>query len=165
MEPIDGTLRTRPERTGATAPYQLADDDGRPSAGEAWAQRPEPATGPVNHDHPPLPPHVVVLFGGTGDLARRKLLPGLFHLSRAGLLPECRIVATSLDDLDDAEYHELARAACDEFARGVRHRRALAPVPRAHQLRPRVGWPHGARPSRGRRPNPPSAVSPGGSTT
>ncbi len=39
--------------------------------------------------HSPIPPHVIVLFGATGDLARRKLLPGLFHLSRAGLLPAC----------------------------------------------------------------------------
>ena len=31
--------------------------------------------------------HVIVLFGATGDLARRKLLPGLFHLASAGLLP------------------------------------------------------------------------------
>ena len=46
----------------------------------------------------PLRPHVIVLFGATGDLARRKLLPGLFHLSQAGLLPECRIVGTSLDE-------------------------------------------------------------------
>ena len=33
-------------------------------------------------------PHVIVLFGATGDLARRKLLPGLLHLSEAGLMPE-----------------------------------------------------------------------------
>ena len=52
--------------------------------------------------HAPATPHVIVLFGATGDLARRKLLPGLFHLSRAGLLPDCRIVATSLEELDDA---------------------------------------------------------------
>ena len=31
-------------------------------------------------------PHVVVLFGATGDLSRRKLLPGLLHLYEAGLL-------------------------------------------------------------------------------
>ncbi len=42
----------------------------------------------------PLKPHVIVLFGATGDLAQRKLLPGLLHLSLAGLLPECRIVGT-----------------------------------------------------------------------
>ncbi len=28
----------------------------------------------------PVKPHVIVLFGATGDLARRKLLPGLLHL-------------------------------------------------------------------------------------
>jgi hypothetical protein len=73
---------------------------------------------PVTEDHAALPPHVIVLFGGTGDLARRKLLPGLFHLSRADLLPECFIVATALDELDDEEYRDMARKACDEFARG-----------------------------------------------
>ena len=31
--------------------------------------------------------HVIVLFGATGDLAKRKIIPGLFHLSVAGLLP------------------------------------------------------------------------------
>ncbi|MHB1088984.1 MAG: glucose-6-phosphate dehydrogenase [Acidimicrobiales bacterium] len=32
--------------------------------------------------------HVIVLFGATGDLAKRKIIPGLFHLAAAGLLPE-----------------------------------------------------------------------------
>ncbi len=64
----------------------------------------------------PLRPHVIVLFGATGDLARRKLLPGLFHLEQAGLLPECRIIGTSLDDLDTAGFRTFARAALDEFA-------------------------------------------------
>ncbi len=76
------------------------------------------ASTPADLDHPPVPPHVIVLLGATGDLARRKLLPGLFHLFRAGLVPECRIVATSLEDLDDESYHRLVRSACDEFARG-----------------------------------------------
>ncbi|MBS4753492.1 glucose-6-phosphate dehydrogenase [Nocardioides sp. zg-ZUI104] len=35
-----------------------------------------------------LPPHVLVLFGATGDLAARKLFPGLYHLAAAGRLPE-----------------------------------------------------------------------------
>jgi len=64
----------------------------------------------------PLRPHVMVLFGGTGDLARRKLLPGLFHLAQAGLLPECRILGTSLDELDDDGFRAFARDALDEFA-------------------------------------------------
>jgi glucose-6-phosphate 1-dehydrogenase len=41
-------------------------------------------------------PHVIVLFGATGDLARRMLLPGLARLARAGLLPdEYRIIGSS----------------------------------------------------------------------
>jgi glucose-6-phosphate 1-dehydrogenase len=64
----------------------------------------------------PLHPHVIVLFGATGDLARRKLLPGLLHLSQVGLVPECRIVGTSLDDLSADEFRRFARQACDEFA-------------------------------------------------
>jgi glucose-6-phosphate 1-dehydrogenase len=64
----------------------------------------------------PLRPHVMVLFGATGDLARRKLLPGLFHLAQAGLVPDYRIVGTSLDDLDDDGFRAVARRALDEFA-------------------------------------------------
>jgi glucose-6-phosphate 1-dehydrogenase len=70
----------------------------------------------------PLPPepeeHVIVLFGATGDLARRKLLPGLFRLARAGLLPAgYRIVGTSRSSLSDAEFREFAREAVAEFGR------------------------------------------------
>jgi glucose-6-phosphate 1-dehydrogenase len=66
----------------------------------------------------PLKPHAIVLFGATGDLARRKLIPGLLHLTRAGLLPESRIVGTSLDDVDVDGFRKLAREACDEFGKG-----------------------------------------------
>ena len=62
-------------------------------------------------------PHVVVLFGATGDLARRKLLPGLLHLLEAGLLDMCRIVGTSLDDLDTDRFVKQSRQAVDEFSR------------------------------------------------
>ena len=62
-------------------------------------------------------PHVIVLFGATGDLARRKLLPGLLRLSHAGLLPECVIVGTSLEDLDDEAFCQFALDACRQFAR------------------------------------------------
>ncbi|MGO8869878.1 MAG: glucose-6-phosphate dehydrogenase [Acidimicrobiales bacterium] len=65
----------------------------------------------------PLHPHVIVLFGATGDLARRKLLPGLLRLSQSGLFPEYRVVGTSLDDFDDEAFHAFARRACEEFAR------------------------------------------------
>jgi glucose-6-phosphate 1-dehydrogenase len=61
-------------------------------------------------------PQVVVLFGATGDLARRKLVPGLFHLSSVGFIPGCRIIGVSLDDLDVDGFRIFARGAVDEFA-------------------------------------------------
>ena len=64
----------------------------------------------------PLKPHVIVLFGAAGDLSRRKLIPGLLHLSQTGLLPECRIVATSLENYDDDGFRNFAREACTEFS-------------------------------------------------
>ncbi len=60
--------------------------------------------------------HVIVLFGGTGDLARRKLLPGLFRLAQAGLLPDrYRIIATSRGNLTNEAFRERAKAAAQEF--------------------------------------------------
>ena len=61
-------------------------------------------------------PQVVVLFGATGDLAKRKLLPGLFHLATVGFIPGCRIIGVSLDDLDAEGFRAVARAALDEFS-------------------------------------------------
>jgi glucose-6-phosphate 1-dehydrogenase len=62
-------------------------------------------------------PHVVVMFGATGDLARRKLLPGLLHLSCSKLAPEMRVIGTSLDELDSKTFREeVAHKACKEFA-------------------------------------------------
>ena len=62
-----------------------------------------------------IAPHVVVLFGATGDLARRKLLPGLTRLLLSHLAPDLEIVGTSLEDLDDDSFRAFARAAVDEF--------------------------------------------------
>ena len=62
-------------------------------------------------------PQVVVLVGATGDLSRRKLIPGLLHLASAGFIPALRIVGMSLDALDAEGFRKLARAACDESAR------------------------------------------------
>src|SRR5919112_6000034 len=61
-------------------------------------------------------PHVIVLFGATGDLSRRKLLPGMLHLFQAGLLKESRIIGTSLDDYDDEQFQKVVREACEEFS-------------------------------------------------
>jgi glucose-6-phosphate 1-dehydrogenase len=64
----------------------------------------------------PRYPQVVVLVGATGDLARRKLLPGLFHLCTAGFIPDSRIIGVSLDDFDRDSFRDFARKALDEFS-------------------------------------------------
>ncbi|MCE4223230.1 glucose-6-phosphate dehydrogenase [Methylobacterium sp. C25] len=64
----------------------------------------------------PKYPQVVVLFGATGDLSRRKLLPGLFHLVMAGFIPGCRIIGVSLDEHDVESFRAFTRKALDEFA-------------------------------------------------
>ncbi|MGA3120351.1 MAG: glucose-6-phosphate dehydrogenase [Polyangiaceae bacterium] len=63
----------------------------------------------------PRYPHLVVLVGATGDLSRRKLLPGLFHLSSAGFIPGCRIIGVSLDEIDAEGFRQVARAALGDY--------------------------------------------------
>src|SRR5476649_765111 len=64
----------------------------------------------------PQYPQVVVLVGATGDLARRKLWPGLFHLASAGFIPGCRIIGVSLEDLNVEGLRAEVRGALDEFS-------------------------------------------------
>jgi glucose-6-phosphate 1-dehydrogenase len=61
---------------------------------------------------------VVVLFGATGDLARRKLLPGIFHLAQVGLMPKrFRIVGVARHEVGLEEFRELARQAIEASGR------------------------------------------------
>ncbi|MCM3810689.1 glucose-6-phosphate dehydrogenase [Streptomyces malaysiensis] len=72
-------------------------------------------TGPTGPDD-----HVIVLFGATGDLAKRKLLPGLFHLATAGLLPDgYRIVGSTphRSAMSDEAFRTLAHDAIAAFGR------------------------------------------------
>src|ERR1700677_3153843 len=81
--------------------------------------KPGSAQAPGASSTPSRPPdHVIVLFGATGDLAKRKLLPGLFHLAVAGLLPEhYRIVGTPppASAPSDDGFKEHARDAVAQF--------------------------------------------------
>ncbi len=62
----------------------------------------------------PVDPFDFVVFGGTGDLARRKLLPALFQRMVDGqILEGSRIVAASRDPHDDAGYRQIVRAALE----------------------------------------------------
>ena len=79
---------------------------------------PHPGSVPYHSLSEQVAPHVVVLVGATGDLARRKLLPGLARLATSALAPDVRVVATSLDDLDDEGFRVFAKQAVEEFGGG-----------------------------------------------
>ena len=62
------------------------------------------------------PPSVVVIFGATGDLTRRKLLPALFRLSQQRLIPnEFAVLGTARQPMSDNEFRELMKQALTEF--------------------------------------------------
>src|SRR3954468_15274313 len=61
--------------------------------------------------------HIIVLYGALGDLSKRKLLPGLFHLDRAGLMPaNYRVIGTSRKGGTAEEFREVARKAIGSAA-------------------------------------------------
>jgi glucose-6-phosphate 1-dehydrogenase len=63
-------------------------------------------------------PSTVVLFGGTGDLAHRKVLPALYHLWRTNLLPhEFVLLAIGRRPYDDETFRAEVRTSLDEFSR------------------------------------------------
>ena len=67
----------------------------------------------------PVDPFDLVIFGGTGDLARRKILPGLFRRYCSGQMPEeARITGAARSDMDDAAYRDFVREAVAEFGGG-----------------------------------------------
>jgi glucose-6-phosphate 1-dehydrogenase len=76
----------------------------------------ELADAPVVAEAPTTPDnHVIVLFGATGDLAKRKLLPGMFRLTEAGQMPErFVIIGAARSGLAEDAFVELAREALDD---------------------------------------------------
>lgn len=64
----------------------------------------------------PVDPFDLVLFGATGDLARRKILPSLFHRFQiAQFSPQSRIIGTSRSKLDKSGFQEFVAEAIREF--------------------------------------------------
>jgi glucose-6-phosphate 1-dehydrogenase len=59
----------------------------------------------------PQKPQLVILVGATGDLARRKLWPGLFHIARSGYMPNWRIIGVSLDKMTADDLRAQVREA------------------------------------------------------
>ena len=66
----------------------------------------------------PVPPTTLVIFGATGDLAKRKLLPALYNLAHEGALPErFNLIGVSRRDLPDDEFRATAKASIEEHSR------------------------------------------------
>ncbi len=66
----------------------------------------------------PVEPFDFIAFGGTGDLAERKLLPALYQRQKAGQFSEpTRIIGASRSKLSDEDYREFARKAITEHVR------------------------------------------------
>ena len=85
----------------------------------------------------------LVIFGGTGDLARRKILPALFRRFCAGQMgDDSRIVAAARSEMSDQEFRDFTRLALKEFVTDLsceagtidehpNWRRRLGPAPEA----------------------------------
>jgi glucose-6-phosphate 1-dehydrogenase len=66
----------------------------------------------------PIHPTTLIIFGATGDLAKRKLLPALYNLAHEGALPErFNLVGVSRSDHAHEEFRTMALEAIKEFSR------------------------------------------------
>ena len=97
-----------------------------------------PAGHSARHGHAKPDPHVIVLFGATGDLAKRKLLPGLLPpVPWPGCCPSSSAVIGSAPPefaLSDDDFREHAEAACNAV-RQLQARRVLGLVRRPAVVR------------------------------
>ncbi len=63
------------------------------------------------------PPSLIVVFGASGDLAKRKLIPSLYNLAQQGLLPEgTKILGYARTNYSDEEYRKVVAESIEEFA-------------------------------------------------
>jgi glucose-6-phosphate 1-dehydrogenase len=66
----------------------------------------------------PVHPTALVIFGATGDLAHRKLLPALYNLAHEGALPErFELIGVARGDYPHEEFRKLARESIERFSR------------------------------------------------
>jgi glucose-6-phosphate 1-dehydrogenase len=74
----------------------------------------------------PVHPTTLVIFGATGDLARRKLLPGIYNLAHEGALPErFNLIGVSRGDESDEGFREMARESISQFSRREADKKVL----------------------------------------
>jgi glucose-6-phosphate 1-dehydrogenase len=74
----------------------------------------------------PVHPTTLVIFGATGDLAKRKLLPALYNLAHEGQLPErFNLIGVSRGHKSHDEFREEMRTAIEQFSRTQPNREVL----------------------------------------
>lgn len=75
------------------------------------------SSGPVVDHRQPGPPSIFVIFGASGDLTKRKLIPALFNLRCLGLLPErFAIIGVAITPADDASFRTRMTGDIRQFA-------------------------------------------------
>ena len=75
----------------------------------------------------PVHPTTLTIFGATGDLSKRKLLPALYNLAHEGALPErFNLIGSSRSEMSDDEFREMARESIEEFSRRETDDKVLA---------------------------------------
>src|SRR5215218_9060124 len=82
--------------------------------------RPAPDENPLTEglERLPVPATTLVIFGATGDLSRRKLLPALYNLAHEGALPELfNMIGISRRDQSNDDFRDFAREAITQFSR------------------------------------------------
>jgi len=66
----------------------------------------------------PVPPTSLVIFGASGDLSRRKLLPAVYNLAHEGSLPErFNLIGVSRREQSDDGFRQAARESIEQFSR------------------------------------------------
>jgi len=77
-----------------------------------------PTEGGVNHERKNLDACTIVIFGASGDLTARKLIPALYHLFKEQQMPpQFRVVGFARREKSDASWRQELRAALDQFSR------------------------------------------------
>jgi glucose-6-phosphate 1-dehydrogenase len=69
-------------------------------------------------EHTPVDPTTMVIFGATGDLAHRKLLPAIYNLAHEGALPErFNLVGFAFEEYTDESFREMMGKAIEQYSR------------------------------------------------
>src|SRR5436305_1618244 len=103
------------------------DTDHRPQTTRRMATVTEPNPLTEGLERLPVHPTTLAIFGATGDLAKRKLLPAIYNLAHEGALPErFNLIGLSRGDIGDDGFREQARESIAQFSRREPDERVLS---------------------------------------